>query len=152
MHGWIYHLELNIENNNIYIYIIDVKQIVWGIFIARSFLLLHSCLPIDRECLWFSIRKILFSSLFTRPLLTPSNSDDEQMISFRIYNSRLNSTPINNNEIHRSTIFTTLNSERCFHAKRIYLSWLYIHHLFFRLYFITYSISQSYSCLFLSCI
>jgi hypothetical protein len=83
-------------------------------FFLIFLLLLHSCLLNDRECLWFSIRKILFSSLFTRP---PLISDDEQMTPFRMYNSRLNSTPINNNETHRSAIFTTLHSERCFHEK-----------------------------------
>ena len=91
-------------------------------------LLLRSCLLIDHECLWFSISKLLCSSLFTRPISPPLNSDDEQTIPVRIYNSRLNSTPINdNNEIHRSAIFTTLHSERCFHAKGfIYLYYIFI--------------------------
>jgi hypothetical protein len=124
-------LNLIIENN------IDIKRIIWGIVLLLVINLpwfffccsIVACWLIDdRECLWFSISKLLFSSLFTRPLSPPLNSDDEQMIPVRIYNSRLNSTPINdNNETHRSAIYTTLHSERCFHAKEfICLNYIFI--------------------------
>jgi hypothetical protein len=83
----------------------------------KFFFLLQSCLMSDDKCEWFRIRKILFSSLFARPLSAASISDDEQMIPLRKYNNRANTAPINTHETHRSPIFTTVHSQRCFHEK-----------------------------------
>lgn len=71
------------------------------------------CLLNDIE--YLSIRHTLFSSLFSRPLTSVSISDDEQMIPFRIYNSRMHSTSLNECDfIHQSTLLTTLQTdERC---------------------------------------
>ncbi|CAF3535067.1 unnamed protein product [Adineta steineri] len=64
---------------------------------------------------WISPNANVTSSLtlFTRPLSTVPVSDNEHMTPpLRLYNTRVNSAPINIHETHRSTIFATLDSQR----------------------------------------
>jgi hypothetical protein len=116
------------------------------------FLLLHSCSLSDSEWMWYGIRIIFFSSLVTRPPSTVSISDDEQITPFRIYNSRVNSTPINTHETHRSTVFATVHPQRCFHEQRLKIA-LTIHmstflSLYITIYFVSYPISAYFAVLY----
>ena len=93
----------------------------------------------DDKCVWFPIRKILFSSLFTSPLSAAPISDDEQMIPLRKYINRANTAPINTYETHRTAIFATVHPQRCFYEKGFIIALLiYIYHLSFRFYIINY--------------
>ncbi|CAF2569255.1 unnamed protein product [Rotaria sp. Silwood2] len=63
---------------------------------------------------WISPNTNVTSSLtlVTRPLLTTSISDDEQMIPVQVYSSRVNSTPINILESDQPIIVTTTHLQR----------------------------------------
>ncbi|CAF0923882.1 unnamed protein product [Adineta ricciae] len=50
-------------------------------------------------------------TLFTRPLLSAATMDDEHIAPLRLYKNRAVTAPINFHEIHRSTLFATLDSE-----------------------------------------
>lgn len=90
--------------------------------------LLASCSRSAREWALFGVSEVFFSSLFTRPLSAASIADDDHVTPLRLYNTRAVTAPINVHETHRSTLFATLDSQRCFAGKRypialiIYLS------------------------------